>query len=93
MLRFWSIALSAVLAITMLQVAPPAKAAPASPQCDPTSRTAFDGEALSLIYDFTVEGACEWNPLPDLTDAKIAIVAGGDGGTESSAGLGGEVVF
>jgi hypothetical protein len=90
LLRFWSIALSAVLAITLLQVAPPAKAAPAPPACEPVSRIAFDGTSLNRIYDFTQAGTCTWTAPSGLGQATVLVVAGGDGGAEGVGGFGGE---
>lgn len=89
--RFWSMTLSAVLAVTLLQVAPPAKATPFATECAPQSKIAFDGRTLNTIYDFTDVGTCRWSSVPDLTGAQIAIIAGGDGGNATSAGLGGEI--
>ena len=65
--RALSIMLSSVLAITLLQVAPPARAslpaAPAPLACAPIESVVFDGTSLRRIYDFTQVGTCAWNSI------------------------------
>jgi hypothetical protein len=89
--RVLRIMLSSVLAVTLLQIAPPAKAVEPTPECSPRSSLAFDGLTLNAIYDFTIVGTCQWSNPPNLTGAKFAIVAGGDGGGQTAPGLGGEI--